>query len=264
MIAEPQKFCRKNAEIRGNVRKYAPQQCDLVKRRGWGYYARTGLGLCNAQLCTMHFDEDTRGLQPRGILGLLTFCHLAAGGTPGASFSDDGRISSSCKASPAVETCAGAFWWTKLSTINTTMNCIGQESSRTLCTIMQISQVVHCAQLCTIMHVHKFPSPVQDNSRGWLDPGVAILARHMQYIALWGFDGREENCFAGGGMARNPICPTPPLPLLGRRAGRGVWAGAALPALPGGGGPTPTYMAQNDPRVALIILTTHMWGKIFS
>ena len=59
--------------------------------------------------------------------------------------------------------------------------------------------------------------------------------------------------------------PNPPLPLLGRRAGRGVWAGAALPAVPGGGGgrPTPTYMAQNDPHVVLIILTTHMWGKFF-
>ena len=98
-----------------------------------------------AQLRTMHFDEDTRGLQTRGILGLLTFCHLAAGGTPrSSSFSDDGRISSSCKASSAVETCAGAFWWTKLSMINTKMNCIGQESSRTL---------------CTIMHVHNRPPP---------------------------------------------------------------------------------------------------------
>ena len=72
-------------------------------------------------------------------------------------------------------------------------------------------------------------------------------------IALQGGDGTEAHL------------PNPPLPLLGRRAGRGVWAGAALPAVPGGGGgPTPTYMAQNDPHVALIILTTHMWGKIFS
>ena len=46
--------------------------------------------------------------------------------------------------------------------------------------------------------------------------------------------GRKLLC--GGGMARKPICPTPPLPLLGRLAGRGVWAGAALPAVPGGGG----------------------------
>ena len=76
--------------------------------------------------------------------------------------------------------------------------------------------------------------------------------------------GRKLLC-GGGGMAWKSICPFPPLPLLGRRAGRGVWAGAALPAVPGGGGgPTPTYMAQNDPHVALIILTTHMWGKIFS
>ena len=70
-------------------------------------------------------------------------------------------------------------------------------------------------------------------------------------IALRGGDGTEAHL------------PNPPLPLLGRRAGRGVWAGAALPAMPGGGGPTPTYMAQNDPHVALIILTTHTWGKIF-
>ena len=31
----------------------------------------------------------------------------------------------------------------------------------------------------------------------------------------------------------------------------------------GGGGVDPTYMAQNDPHVALIILTTHMWGENF-
>ena len=74
---------------------------------------------------------------------------------------------------------------------------------------------------------------------------------------------REENCFAGGGgMARELICPTPPSPSL-----VAVPGGAALPAVPGGGGgggATPTYMAQNHPHLALIILTTHMWGKIFS
>ena len=74
--------------------------------------------------------------------------------------------------------------------------------------------------------------------------------------------GRKLLC--RGGMARKPICPTPPLPLLGRRAGRGVWAGAALPAVPGGGGGSdPPPPAQNDPHVALIILTTHMRGKFF-
>ena len=73
-----------------------------------------------------------------------------------------------------------------------------------------------------------------------------------------------KNIALGGGMARKPICPTPPPPLVAvpgvRRGGFG--AGAALPAVPGGGGggSTPTSVAQNDPHVALIILTTHMWG----
>ena len=61
-----------------------------------------------AQCCTMHFEEDTRGLQTRGILG-LSFCHLAAGGAPrSSSFSDDGRISSSCKAGNIVQVHFGA------------------------------------------------------------------------------------------------------------------------------------------------------------
>ena len=81
---------------------------------------------------------------------------------------------------------------------------------------------------------------------------VGGLPRAGKKIALQGGDGTAAHL------------PNPPLPLLGRRAGRGVWAGAALPAVPGGGGPTPTYMAQKDPHVALIILTTHLWGKFFS
>ena len=89
-----------------------------------------------------------------------------------------------------------------------------------------------------------------------IDPHC-ITTQGGKKIALRGGDGTETHL------------PNPPLPLLGRRAGRGVWAGAALPAVPGGGGggsnpTTPTYMAQNDPHVALIILTTHMWGNIFS
>ena len=49
-------------------------------------------------------------------------------------------------------------------------------------------------------------------------------------------NGREENCFAGGGGGDDTDLPNPPLPLPVRRAGRGVWSGAALPAVPGGGG----------------------------
>ena len=67
--------------------------------------------------------------------------------------------------------------------------------------------------------------------------------------------GREENCSAGGGVTRKPIFPTPPPSLLGRRDGRGgLQGGGARPAV------NPTSMAQNDTHVALIILTTQMWG----
>ena len=51
---------------------------------------------------------------------------------------------------------------------------------------------------------------------------------------------REENCFAGGGgMARKPICPTPPSPSLVAVPGGGF--GLRLPYLPcrGGGGSDP-------------------------
>ena len=79
---------------------------------------------------------------------------------------------------------------------------------------------------------------------------------------------REENCFAGGGgMARKPICPTPPPPppwAPCREGGLGWRCPTCRARAGGGGGPTPTYVAQNDPHVALIILTTHMWGKFFS
>ena len=81
-----------------------------------------------------------------------------------------------------------------------------------------------------------------------------------------GLGGKKIALRGRGGMARKPICPTPPpSPSLVAVPGGGF--GLALPYLlcrGGGGGPTPTYMAQNDPHVALIILTTHMWGKIFS
>ena len=49
--------------------------------------------------------------------------------------------------------------------------------------------------------------------------------------------------------------PAPPSPVTGG----GVQGGGARPAVPGGGF-NPTSMAQNDTHVALIILTTQMWG----
>ena len=72
--------------------------------------------------------------------------------------------------------------------------------------------------------------------------------------------GREENCSAGGWVTRRPIFPTPRPPSLAAVTGGGVQGGGARPAGPGGGGVNTTSMAQNDTHVALIILTTQMWG----
>ena len=52
--------------------------------------------------------------------------------------------------------------------------------------------------------------------------------------------------------------PNPP-PSLAAVTGGGVQGGGARPAVPGGG-VNPTSMAQIDNHVALIILTTQMWG----
>ena len=121
------------------------------------------------------------------------------------------------------------------------------------------------ATAASARHQRPFGQP-QPLSNSAADPSAPRIQEHTipskgEWASPCQGVGRKLLC--RGGMARKPICPTPPLPLLGRRAGRGVWAGAALPAVPGRGGPTPTYMAQNDPHVALIILTTHMRGKFF-
>ena len=66
--------------------------------------------------------------------------------------------------------------------------------------------------------------------------------------------GGKKIALRGGGEGWHGSPFAQPPPLLGRRAGTGVWAGAALPAVSGGGGgATPTYMAQNDPHIAPII-----------
>ena len=73
--------------------------------------------------------------------------------------------------------------------------------------------------------------------------------------------GGKKIALRGGGGTRKPIFPTPPLSLLDRRDRRGGFR-AGAPDLPcrGGAGVNPTSMAQNDTHVALIILTTQMWG----
>ena len=82
---------------------------------------------------------------------------------------------------------------------------------------------------------------------------------------MWGqagmrWKGGKKIALRGGGVTRKPIFPTPPPSLLGRRDGRGEFR-AGVPDLPcRGGGVNPTSMAQNDTHVALIILTTQIWG----
>ena len=111
-----------------------------------------------AKLCTtirLHCNEDTQGLQTRGNLGLrsptnrqhseICSSHSCLFWSENSQNGQKRRISSSGKTSSAVEACAAAFCWTKLSMINTTTNCIGQEWSRPLCTIMH-----NYARLCNL------------------------------------------------------------------------------------------------------------------
>ena len=75
--------------------------------------------------------------------------------------------------------------------------------------------------------------------------------------------GRKLLCAGGGGGGhRSPFSQPPPPPSLATVTGGGG-SGRGRPtcrAAGGGGGVNPTSMAQNDTHVALIILTTQMWG----
>ena len=63
----------------------------------------------------------------------------------------------------------------------------------------------------------------------------------------------------GGGRDTEANFPNPPPPLPGRRDGKGC-SRRGCPTCRSGGVVNPTSMAQNDTHVALIILTTQMWG----
>ena len=68
--------------------------------------------------------------------------------------------------------------------------------------------------------------------------------------------GRKLLC--RGGVTRKPIPPPPPS--LAAVTGGGSSGRGCPTCRAGGGGVNPTSMAQNDTHVALIILTTQMWG----
>ena len=88
-----------------------------------------------------------------------------------------------------------------------------------------------------------------------------ICSVQLEYSQRVHKAGRKLLC-GGGGWYGSPFAQRPPPPPWSpcREGGLG-WGWATYRAKGGGG--TPTYMAQNDPHVALIILTTHMWGKNF-
>ena len=105
--------------------------------------------------------------------------------------------------------------------------------------------------------------------RGW-GGGASRCARdppafeaYLGNGGVGGVQGGKKIALRGRGWHGSPFAqPPPPPPWSPCREGGLGW-GCSTCRAGGGGGPTPTYMAQNDPHVALIILTTHMWGKIF-
>ena len=73
--------------------------------------------------------------------------------------------------------------------------------------------------------------------------------------------GRKLLCGGGGGDTEAHFPNPPPPPSLAAvTVGGGSWPGCPTCHAGGGGGVNPTSMAQNDTHVALIILTTQMWG----
>ena len=94
--------------------------------------------------------------------------------------------------------------------------------------------------------------------------GRIVVARSRLHAAVWGCTKWQENCSAGGRWHGGPFAQSPTPALLGRRAEMGGLARGCPTCRAGGGeGSTPTCAAQKDPHVALIILTTHLWGKHF-
>ena len=71
--------------------------------------------------------------------------------------------------------------------------------------------------------------------------------------------GGKKIALRGGG-GTSPLAPPPPFPAAVPVGGGGCGAGVPYLLCQGRGGSTLTIMAQNDAHVALIILTTHMWG----
>ena len=105
-----------------------------------------------------------------------------------------------------------------------------------LCVLRPALHCVYCAAKRTVCAVHC--------------PPLHCAALGGKNIALRG----------GGGVTRKPVFPTPPPPPSAAVTGGGGSGRGRPTCRARGGGVNPTSMAQNDTHIALIILTTQMWG----
>ena len=133
--------------------------------RGGGYYARTGLGLCNAQLCTiMHnaFQLRHKGIankrDPR-TANLLSF-----GSRRDTTF----LIFRRWKNFIVLQSIFGSGNMCRCILVDKIVH--DKHDNELHWTRVKQNSMHDYAQLCTIMHVHNFPSP--DNN--WFSPAYNL------------------------------------------------------------------------------------------
>ena len=123
----------------------------------------------------------------------------------------------------------------------------------------------HAWLLRIIRSAHDGPPPSLDHIH--VNKCLGPMA-HLMFHSQWVRRKLLQGVGVGWGWgARRPISqPPPPCPPCRERELGAGGGGGRCPTCRsrGGGGSTPTCMAQNKPHVALIILTTHMWGRIFA
>ena len=129
--------------------------CTTDRWQGGEHYARTGLGLCNAQLCTIRHDaipqrhKGSTNKRDPGTANLLLF-----GSRRDTTFFlifrqwKNFTVLQSIFSSGNMCRCISVD---NMSMMNTTINCMGEESSRTLCTSMHnYARLCKSAKVCII------------------------------------------------------------------------------------------------------------------